>query len=177
MNTVLHVLALAPAALGAGVLCTTRCATGAPERAAAVLMVAAMTDAMTVSLVSPVAWFAVLILAAVALAAARRAPLPAAGDRATRTGLSTHLALGLVVTATLIVLMPSGSATAELSSASPSHGHGGDAGLLPFVCATLVIGTAAAAATAVRADRSWRHRLHHIAMSGSTIAMAAAILA
>ncbi|MGM1017428.1 MAG: hypothetical protein ACQEW8_07820 [Actinomycetota bacterium] len=177
MNTILHVLALAPAALGAGVLCATRRGTGAPERAAAVLMVGAMTDAMTVSLVSPVVWFAVLILAAVVLAAVRRAPLPATGGPATRTGLSTHLALGLVVTATLIVLMPSGSVVAELSSTSPSHAHGGDAGLLTFVCATLVIGTAAAAATAVRADRSWRHRLHHVAMSGSTIAMAAAVLA
>ncbi|WP_307362697.1 hypothetical protein [Microbacterium murale] len=176
MNELLHIGALGAAAVGAGALCTTRRATGRLEKAAALLMLVGMADAMTVSLLAPVAWFALMVTAGIALAVARRRmPLTAAAQATSGpVPLSAHLALGLVVTATLILLMPTTTSAELLVAATHSHGSAGSMSV--FVCVAVGLGSVAFAATAFHSHRSWRHRLHHVAMATSTVAMSAVIL-
>lgn len=176
VNDFLHVCTVGAAAFGTGLLYTTRRATGRPERMAAALMLIGMTDAMTVAILAPAAWFALMVTAGMALAAGRRhMPFIAPSQTgATPAPLSTHLALGLVLTATLILLMPTMTPSEPVIAATHSHGSTGSIAVL--ICATLGLGSVALAATAVRSDRSWRHRLHHVAMAGSTVSMSAVVL-
>ena len=139
MNDLLHLGVLALAAIGAGSLMGMRRGVGAPEIAAAVLMLAGMGDAMTVALLSPVVWFAVMLPAAIALAIRCRVPA-ALGDRSAPAGsmLSAHLALGLVSTAALILLMAAIPGTDVTDAAvSSTHPHGGGAGMPQVLGVTL----------------------------------------
>lgn len=172
MSEILHLGALIPAAVGVGTLVGMRRDAGRPELVAAVLMLAGMTDAMTVSLVPPVVWFAALIAAGLALAAGRRvSPVATARPGAM---LSTHLALGVISTAALILLMPAmPSSTPALLV--PSHEHGASSTMPQLVGAGLALGTLALAVVALRAERSWLHRLHHTTMAASTVAMCAIV--
>jgi hypothetical protein len=171
----LHLGALIPAAVGVGTLVGMRRDAGRPELLAAVLMLAGMTDAMTVSLVPPVVWFVALIAAGLALAAGRRVS-PVATARP-GTMLSTHLALGVIATAALILLMPSMPAMPSPAATllTPSHGHGASSTMPQLLGAGLALGTVALAVVALRAERSWVHRLHHATMAVSTVAMCAIV--
>ncbi|GAB3600326.1 hypothetical protein [Microbacterium tumbae] len=175
MSDLLHLCAVVPAALGAGALCGVKHGSGAPERLAAILMLLGMADAMTSTILTPVAWFAVMVPAGIGLAAWRRCmPSGTAGTGGRGSAaVSTHLALGLIVTAALILLMPTGSAPA---TAAASGHHGGISAMPAVLCAGLVLGSVAFTASALRTDRAWHHRLHHVAMAGSTVAMGAVVL-
>lgn len=177
MNDLLHLGALALAAIGAGSLIGMRRGVGAPEIAAAVLMLAGMGDAMTVALLPPVVWFAVMLPAAIALAIRCRVPA-ALGDRNAQAGgmLSAHLALGLVSTAALILLMaaiPGDDLTGV--AVSSVHSHGGGAGMPQVLSVALGLGAILLSMIALRSERSWLHRVHHSTMAASTVAMSAIV--
>lgn len=172
MSALLHLGALVPAAIGVGTLVGMRRDAGRAELLAAALMLVGMTDVMTVSLVPPVVWFAALIAAGLALAAGRRVS-PVATARP-GTMLSTHLALGVISTAALILLMPAMPSSAPALLVS-SHEHGASSTMPQLVGAGLALGTVALAVVALRAERSWIHRLHHATMAASTIAMCAIV--
>ncbi|MDA4893885.1 hypothetical protein PFZ55_44210 [Streptomyces sp. MS2A] len=197
MSTLLHAGALVLAAIAAGALCVGGCRTRPAEAAAGVAMLVGMTDAMTVSVLPAALWSAVLLAAAIALAVRHRwtaavpvspvpvspAPAEPGGNRApisgrasaaagSRSSVGPHLALGLVATATLILLMP-----ARAPGVVPvlgAHGHGGGSPV-PVLLAVLALGTVVATALALRRDRSWPHRVHHAAMAASTLAMTALV--
>ena len=181
MSALLHALALVPAGVGATALCTARSGAASPERAGAIVMAVGMLDAMLVHAVAPVWWFAVLVLGGMALAAVQR--VRAARDRSGKhPSLAVHVAVGLIVTAGLIMLMPDmapdASAAAPgateasaLSVADASHSHPAAETLPAALTLALMIGHTVIAAAGVRADRIARHRVHHIAMGCSTIAM------
>ncbi|WP_227991437.1 hypothetical protein [Microbacterium sp. CBA3102] len=121
MHAVLHVVALLPAAVGVGALVGMRRDAGRPEILVAALMLAGMADVMTVLLLPPVLWFAVLVIVGIVLAAVRRAaPVPTARPEAM---VSTHLALGVITTAVLVLLMP-GIPSPAASPIITSHVHG-----------------------------------------------------
>lgn len=172
MSALLHLGALASAVIGVAALAGMRRDAGRPEVAAAVLMLAGMTDAMTVSLVPPVVWFAVLVVTGLALAAGRRLR-PVATTRP-RAMLPTHLALGGISTAALILFMPAMPSSTP-PSLLPAHGHAASSTMPQLVSAVLALGTLALAAAALRAERSWPHRLHHSTMAASTVAMCAIV--
>ncbi|MCI1017512.1 hypothetical protein HWD99_02630 [Microbacterium sp. C5A9] len=177
MNDLLHLGALALAAIGAGSLIGIRRGVGAPEIAAAVLMLAGMSDAMTVALLPPVVWFAVMVPTAIALAIRCRVPAALEGRRAQAGGmLSAHLALGLVSTAALILLMAAIPATGVAGAgASSAHSHGGGSGMPQVLSVALGLGAILLSAIALRAEPSWLHRVHHTTMAASTVAMAAIV--
>lgn len=176
MTEVLHAVTLILAAVGAGALIGARPRRSIPELLSVVLMLVAMTDAMTMSLLPGVAWFGVLLLAALALAARIRIPAGSAERSATTTLLSAHIALGLVATAALILLMPSMPAEQLTATASHIHGAGAIAAMPLLLSATVGAGTIALAAVALRARESWPHQLHHSAMAASTVAMCAIVI-
>ncbi|MEI3845511.1 MULTISPECIES: hypothetical protein [unclassified Microbacterium] len=202
MSTLLHAGALVLAAIAAGALCVGGRRTRPAEAAAGVAMLVGMTDAMTVSVLPAALWSAVLLAAAIGLAVRHRwtaavpvspapvspvpvslAPAEPGGNRApisgrasaaagSRSSIGPHLALGLVATATLILLMP-----ARAPGVVPvlgAHGHGGGSPV-PILLAVLALGTVVATALALRRDRSWPHRVHHAAMAASTLAMTALV--
>lgn len=172
MNGLLHLGALVPAAIGVGTLVGMRRDAGRADLLAAALMLVGMTDAMTVSLLPPVVWFAALVATGLALAAGRRVR-PVAAARPGTT-LSTHLAFGVISTAALILLMPEMASSAPALLA-PSHAHGASTTLPQLISAGLALGTLALTVVALRAERSWPHRLHHVTMAASTIAMCAIV--
>lgn len=175
MNDVLHAGALGSAVLSTAALCTARDRAGMPERLCAALMLIGMADAMTTSLLSPLLWFSLMIAAGMALAAVRRRRPSEVDAHAGSLRLSTHLAFGLVTTGALILLMQP-MAMPGLHAAVSGHTHGG-AVSLNVVCAALALTSVAFATTALRSSRSWRHRIHHVAMGVSTAAMSIAVLA
>lgn len=171
MSALLHLGALVPAAIGVGALAGMRRDAGRPELGAAVLMLVAMTDAMTVAVLPPVVWFAALVAVGLVLAASRRArPVAAAPDAM----LSTHLALGMISTAALILLMP-GMSSAAPSLAASAHEHGAGAAMPTLLGVGLALGTVALAVVALRRERSWLSRIHHATMTASTVAMCAIV--
>ncbi|MGW9156861.1 MULTISPECIES: hypothetical protein [unclassified Microbacterium] len=172
MSGLLHLGALVPAAIGVGTLVRMRRDAGRAELLAAALMLVGMADAMTLSLLPPVVWFAALVATALALAAGRRArPVATARPGAM---LSTHLAFGVISTAALILLMPAMTSSAPAVLA-PSHAHGASSTMPQLVSAGLALGTLALTVVALRAERSWPHRLHHVTMAASTVAMCAIV--
>lgn len=184
MSPLLHLGALVPAVLGTAALYAPGSTVPSVERAAALMMLVGMIDVMTVRLIAPIWWFAVFVLGAVVLATVRRyrpIPGPASAEdgaepgRAPAPSLTVHLAIGLVVTAGLIVLMPRMDVSAALASApaatAAAHAHVASGAVPIALAVSLVIGQVALACAAVHADRSGRHRVHHLTMAGSTIAM------
>jgi hypothetical protein len=177
VSSLLHLGALVPAAIGVVALVGMRRDAGRADLFAATLMLVGMADAMTVSLVPPVAWFAALLAAGLALAAGRRMS-PVATARP-GTMLSSHLALGVISTAALILLMPAMPSTAPSGApallAAP-HAHGDGSTMPLLVSAGLAVGAVTLAVIALRAERSWLHRLHHTTMAASTVAMCAVVV-
>ncbi|TQL87037.1 hypothetical protein FB560_2704 [Microbacterium saperdae] len=175
LSEVLHVFALAAALVGAGSLTLIRRGVGLPEVAAAALMFIGMADAMTLALLPPIMWFAVMLPAALALAArcrSSRGGEAAAGGRS--SVLTGHLALGLVSTAALILLMT--TMTPGSVAAPAGHAHGGSAMMPQMMGGAFGIGALLLGAIALRAERSWAHRLHHVTMAASTVAMSAIVI-
>lgn len=174
MSALLHVFALASALVGAGSLILIRRGVGLPEAAAAGLMFVGMADAMTLSLLPPVVWFAVMLPAALVLAARCRSRREE-GLGAGSATLPAHLALGLVSTAALILLMTTmgspSSATTTLA-----HAHGGSTAMPQVMGIAVGLGSILLGAIALRTERSWTHRLHHTTMAASTVAMSALVI-
>ena len=172
MADVLHLGTLVLAAVGVCALAGSPSRSAAPELLAALLMLLGMADAMTLSLLPPVAWFALMLVAALALAAVRRASATA---RQGPAPLSTHLALGLVATGVLVLLMPTMAPTPL--AAAGSHAHAATAALPQLLSAAVCGGTIILTVIALRARPSWSHRVHHITMAASTVAMGAIVAA
>lgn len=175
MSELLHVFALAAALVGAGSLGLMRRGAGVPEVAAAALMFIGMADAMTLALLPPIVWFAVMLPAALALAARCRAPrgnaAPAGAGSAVLTG---HLALGLISTAALILLMTTMGPDAV--APADAHAHGGGAMMPQLMAGVFGLGAILLGAIALRTERSWAHRLHHATMAASTVAMSVIVI-
>jgi hypothetical protein len=172
MADVLHLGTLVLAAVGVCALAGSPSRSAAPELLAALLMLLGMADAMTLSLLPPVAWFALMLAAALALAAVRRASATSAARRGPGP-LSAHLALGLVATGVLVLLMPTMAPT-PLAPAG-SHAHAAAAALPQLLSAAVCGGTIILAVIALRARPTWSHRVHHITMAASTVAMGAIV--
>ncbi|MCK2035997.1 hypothetical protein KZC51_07590 [Microbacterium sp. SSW1-49] len=181
MSDLLHVFALAAALVGVGSLALMRRGVGHAEIAAAALMVIGMADAMTLALLPPIVWFAVMLPAALALAARCRSPrasrAPAGAESAALTG---HLALGLVSTAALILLMttmtPDAVTAPDAVPPPDAHVHGGGAMMPQLMAGAFGLGAILLGAIALRTERSWVHRLHHATMAASTVAMSAIVI-
>ncbi len=184
MGEILHLGALAPAAIGACCIAADRRRARAPELAASVLMLVAMLDVVLWGVVAPILWAALLIVAAIALAALRgrasrsrfargtdAAPVPS-------TVMTVHATLGLVVMAALVLAMiPDASTPGPVAG---HHGSGASFGLVAAASALLfglvsVIATRAPHGGAARASVLERAQL--IAMGASTAAMGVALLA
>ncbi|MFK4759414.1 hypothetical protein ACI3KS_00620 [Microbacterium sp. ZW T5_45] len=177
MSEVLHVVALAAALVGAGSLGLMRRTIGRPELAAGALMVVGMTDAMTVALLPPIVWFAVMLPAALALAAGCRSPRAGRPNAGAGSSLLTaHLALGLVSTAALILLMTAMGPGGEAVTGAHGHRHGGGADMPQLMAGALGLGAIVLGAVALHGERAWTHRLHHVTMTASTVAMSAIVI-
>lgn len=175
MSDLLHVFALASALVGAGSLGLLRGGVGLAEAAAAALMFIGMADTMTLELLPPIAWFAVMLPAALALAARCRSPR--SGEAASGAGsavLSGHLALGLVSTAALILLMT--AMAPDSVTPTGAHMHGGSTMMPQMIASVFGVGAILLGVVAMRTDRSWGHRLHHGTMAASTVAMSAIVI-
>lgn len=192
MGEILHLGALAPAAIGACCVAADRRRARAPELAASVLMLVAMLDVVLGGVVAPVVWAAVLIVAAIALAAlrgrarrvrtgrgSRRAPVPS-------PVMTVHATLGLVVMAAVVMAMiPDASTAAPVAH----HGSGAPFGVMAAASALLFgvvsafsvvsgasgVSVRATPSGAVHASALERGQL--IAMGASTAVMGVALLA
>ncbi|MFT4212993.1 MAG: hypothetical protein QM626_14100 [Microbacterium sp.] len=171
MAEILHVWALAPAAIGTCCLAADgrRARARVPELVASALMLLAMVDAAGPGWVAPVYSAALLLLAAMALAALRGARR---GRHRRRTraelAMTVHAAVGLVVMAALMLGM------GHASGVSGAHVHGPSAATVTVL---FLAGGAAYALwstwEAVRAH-SALGRLQFGAMGATTLAMALA---
>lgn len=162
MSEILHLWAVAPAAIGTCCLAADRARVRPPEVVASVLMLLAMLDAGLWGLVAPVYWTALLLVAAVSLAFWRRprqrraVPVPAV--------MTLHTALGLVAMATLSLTMG--------AHWSPSgHAHG--VALAP-VLAGGALGYVAASVAVMRRMPARLDRAQITAMAASVVLMAIA---
>ena len=184
MGEILHLGALAPAAIGACCIAADRRRSRVPELAASVLMLVAMVDVVLGGAVAPVAWAAALIVAAIGLAAVRGR---AARSRAGRgegaavipsTVMTLHATVGLVVMAALVLAM-----IPDASAGTPVGGHHGSGAPFGPVAATsaLLFGLVSVIAARGRhgggARTSVLERWQLIAMGASTAAMGVALLA
>lgn len=185
----LHLLALAPAAVGLCCLAADRRRARAAEVVAAMLMMMAMVDAAVTQLVPAVWWVASLLAGAMALAATRgRARVVATGSSGPSGGagdaggaamahdampgvaMAVHSAAGMVVMAALLLAM-----SASAAGAGAAHHHSGTPAFGP---AAMVLGGGYVVASAVFALRSRGalERAQYAAMAGSVALMAAALV-
>ncbi len=164
MSEILHLWAVAPAAIGTCCLAADRARVRPPEVVASVLMLAAMLDAALFGLLAPVYWMALLLAAALALAiwrsprSPRRTRVPAA--------MTLHTTLGLIAMAGLPLAMGGHGAGA-------GHAHGIALGPL------LLVGALGYAALSVALMRRMRARLDRAqlgAMGLSVVLMAVALV-
>jgi hypothetical protein len=200
VGEILHLGALAPAAIGACCIAADRRRARAPELAASVLMLVAMLDVVVWGVIAPVVWAAALVVAAIGLAALRgraarrrstarvpvpaaRVPVPAArvpvpAARVPSSVMTVHATLGLVVMAALVLAMIPDSSTA--SPAATHHSAGAPFELVAAASA-LLFGIVSVVATRARhgdgARTSVLERGQLIAMGVSTAAMGIALLA
>ena len=193
MGEILHLGALAPAAIGACCIAADRRRARVPELAASVLMLIAMLDVVLWGLVAPLVWAALLIVAAIALAALRgraarvrtvaRVPVsvakvPVSGAKVPSTVMTVHATLGLVVMATLVLAMIPDASTPAV--ATGHHSTGAPFGPVAAASALLfglvsVIAARSPHGGAARASALERGQL--IAMGASTAVMGVALLA
>lgn len=184
MGEILHLGALAPAAIGACCIAADRRRARAPELAASVLMLVAMLDVVLGGVMAPIVWAALLIVAAMGLAALRGRAVRSRAGRAPRaavvpsTVMTVHATVGLVVMAALVLAMiPDASAALSITG---HHGSGAPFGLVAAASALLfglvsVIATRAPHGGAARASVLERWQL--VGMGASTAAMGVALLA
>jgi hypothetical protein len=200
VGEILHLGALAPAAIGACCIAADRRRARTPELAASVLMLVAMLDVVVWGVLAPVVWAAALVVAAIGLAALRgraarrrsgarvpvpaaRVPVPAArapvsGARVPSSVMTVHATLGLVVMAALVLAM-----IPDASTASPAASHHSAGAPFELVAAAfaLLFGIVSVVATRARhgdgARTSVLERGQLIAMGVSTAAMGIALLA
>lgn len=163
MSEILHLWAVAPAAIGTCCLAADRARVRPPEVVASVLMLIAMLDAGLFGLVAPIWWTAVLLGAALSLAIwrsprRRRSPIPPA--------MTVHTALGLIAMAALPLAMTT-------HGSESGHGHG--IGLGPVLLAGAV-GYAVLSAVLVRRMSARLDRLQLSAMGSSVLLMAVAVV-
>jgi len=146
---------------------------------AALLMLVAMIDVAYLHVASPVAWTALLLAVAVALAAVRstRRRLMAP-DATAPQGLcvTTHDPLGLVAMAILLLMMPVESAAAG-ADGHAGHGMGMGMGMLAAVVLAIAAGHAGGSFVAFVRARSVGRRLPYLMMGGATAFMAVAVFA
>jgi len=160
MSEILHIWAVAPAAVGACCLAADRARVRPPEVAASLLMLVAMLDAAVFGVVAPVYWTALLLTAAVGLAVWRR---PRQRRRPqVPTVMNLHTTLGMVVMAGLQLGMGGHAA---------AHAHG--PGLAPVLTAA-VIGYVGLSVAAGRRMPTRLDRAQIAAMAASVVLMAAA---
>lgn len=187
MGEVLHLGALAPAAIGACCIAADRRRARLPELAASVLILVAMVDVVLGGVVAPVLWAAALLAAAIVLAAVRgraarlrvgRGPTRAAGTALVpSTVMTVHTTLGLVVMAALVLAMiPDASAVASPGhhGSGPSFGSAAAASALLFGVVSLV------AARTLHGDSARASALDRgqlIAMGVATAVMGVSLLA
>lgn len=133
MSTLIVAAALVPAGLAA---CCIACDPHRRSRRVWVptaLMLVAMTDAVTIGAVAPVAWCAILVVTGMWAATGRRAVLPF------ETAMRVHRAMACIAMAAL--MLGHGAATGVPAS---GHAHGATVGVVPMVIAlgTCVLGLA-----------------------------------
>lgn len=183
----LHLLSLAPAAVGLCCLAADRRRARALELFAAAIMMLAMADAALSRLVAPVWWCAALLATAVALAAVggrarSRAEMPMSGRHPADavhvgrdTAMGVHAAGGLVVMAALLLAMTGDAGTVGASGAGAIHRHGsavaGPAAAGVVLAVAYVIGSIL---IAVRARRAL-DRVQYAAMAASVALMSVAL--
>ena len=147
MSEILHVWAVAPAAVGACCLAADRARVRPPEVVASVLMLLAMLDAAVFGVVAPVGWTALLVAAALGLAIWRR-PRQRRAPRVPAL-MTLHTTLGMVVMAALQLGMGGHGATI-------GHAHG--VALVPFLLVVAVgyagLSTVAMTRMPARLDRT-----------------------
>ena len=162
MSEILHVAAVAPAAVGACCLAADRARVRPPEVLASALMLLAMLDAAVFGVVAPVWWTGLLLAGAIALTVWRR-------PRQRRTPhvpalMTVHTTLGMVVMGGLQLGMGGHAAPA-------AHAHG-------LALAPVLLGTAAVyAVLSLEMMRRMRARLDRAqigAMAASVALMAVA---
>ncbi|MFH8252398.1 hypothetical protein ACH3VR_18675 [Microbacterium sp. B2969] len=171
MTELLHAWALAPAAIGTCCLAADRRRVRAPELAASLIMLVAMTDAAFTAAVPRVFWAVLLLVAAMALAAfrgARRRPTLHAD-----AAMTLHSTSGLVVMAALLTAMAAGGHTA---AAATGHVHGASPSLLTVVVTAAVLAYAAVSTAATVRSRRWLDRAQYAGMGASALAMGVAAL-
>jgi hypothetical protein len=167
VTDILHIWALAPAAIGTCCLAADRRRVRAPELAASVLMLLAMLDAAFGRLVAPVFWAALLLAGAMGLAVAGRRRGPRSRVDA---GMTLHTAIGMLAMGALLLAMGHGDA------AGSAHAHGVSSATLVIV---LTGGSAIYAVTSAIATLRAHGRLDRVqyaAMGASTLVMALALL-
>ena len=182
----LHLVSLAPAAVGLCCLAADRRRARALELSAAVIMMAAMADTAIGQVVSPVWWCAVLLLTAIVLGAVRgRArgsvgmPMAAAPGRAVTAvagagggfggaAMAAHAASGLVVMAALLLAM-----TGTGGAGAPAgHHHGTGVVGLGVVAAVLAAAYVAGSIAVAMRSPSRLDRAQYGAMAASVALMA-----
>ena len=168
MTEILHLWALAPAAVGTCCLPADRRRVRAPELTASALMLIAMLDAATVGLVATVFWAGMLLLAAMALAGVRSGRRRHPARRADT--MTVHTALGLVVMAALLLTMPAGQ-----PSAPSGHAHGMDAGAVTVAVGFTALGYVGWSAVALLRAHTRLDRAQYAAMGVSVLAMVLAV--
>lgn len=164
MSEILHLWAVAPAAIGTCCLAADRARVRPPEVVAAAVMLLAMVDAAAFGVVAPVYWTALLLAAALGLAIWRR-PRQRRAPRVPAL-MTLHTTLGMVVMAGLQLAM-GGHATAS------DHTHG----LSPTpLLAAAAIGYGVLSVTAMRRMPARLDRAQIGAMAVSVGLMAVAML-
>ncbi|WP_460773468.1 hypothetical protein [Microbacterium sp. GXF7504] len=168
MTEILHLWALAPAAVGACCLAADRRRVRMPELAASTVMLLAMLDMATMRLVAPVFGAAALLTTAMALAAVRSARRRGRAHRA--DAMTLHTGLGIVVMAVLLLVPHAGTA-----ASGGGHAHGGDpAALTASVALAALVYAGWSGVAAIR-----RHppldRVQYAAMGASVLAMILAV--
>ena len=158
----LHLLALAPAAVGLCCLAADGRRARAVELAAALLMIIAMADAAVTALVPAALWAGALIAGAMLLAVTRgRARALAARGMGGGTAMPVHAASGMLVMAALLL------ATAGGPAATIAGHHHSAAPALTLVAAAVATAYVVASAVLTVRARGRLVRAQFVAMAAS----------
>ncbi|KHK99434.1 hypothetical protein LK09_01890 [Microbacterium mangrovi] len=179
MGEILHLWALAPAAVGTCCMAADRRRARVPELVASAVMLLAMLDLVREEpLVVPIVWAALLLVSAMALAAVRgvqRRRADASPTVAGSVGMTVHSTIGMVVMAALVAMMGhhTASGTAPVTGMAGMHAGGG--GLPALVALAVGVYAVASVVAALRAHTRL-DRGQFVAMGASTALMALAVL-
>ncbi|MFF2486131.1 hypothetical protein ACFVSU_07015 [Microbacterium sp. NPDC058062] len=170
LHEVLHLAAVALAAVAACVHPGWRRKAAAVDLAAVIAMLVAMVN---VTYASAPVWSIALLGAAMALAAWRSPRSRRQRTVAPRSCAVPHTALGLVATAAILPLMAGGMPAEVLGHA----GHGASAGALVAVVLGVAGCHAGASVLASVREVHTLSRIQHVLMGGTTLLMAATVIA